>query len=76
MKPAQCVRRVDARGNIHMICPSMNEARAAWAARRASYPGDYVVYYRNGKSVKEWKRMKHEQKKLEHEVKHEEHDNR
>lgn len=80
MKPTQCVRRVDAYGNIHMMCRNVNEARAAWAARRASYRGNYVVYYQNGKTMKEWERyMKHEQKEQKEQwkrMKHDGHDNR
>jgi hypothetical protein len=64
MSARQCLRRVDARGNIRVICPNMTEARAAWIARRASYPGNYVVYYRDGTGVREWRRwMKHEHKR-------------
>lgn len=53
--PEQCVRRVDARGNISVICPNVREARAAWGARRPSYRGNYVVYYHDGRSMRMWK---------------------
>jgi hypothetical protein len=56
----QCVRRVDAVGNVRMICPNLGEARAAWTARRHDYRGDYTVYYNNGPKLREWRRMKHE----------------
>ena len=54
-KPTQCVRTVDRAGNIRVVCPNINEARAEWATRHPTYAGNYVVYYQNGKTVKEWK---------------------
>lgn len=53
--PEQCVRRIDARGNIQVICPNVREARMAWGARRPSYRGNYVVYYHDGRNVRMWK---------------------
>ena len=80
MKPTQCLRRVDAYGNIRMICRNVNEARAEWNARHTTYPGNYVVYYQNGKSLKEWKHMmkheQHEQKEELKKLKHDDHDKR
>ena len=53
----QCVRRIDAFGNVRVICPDVNAARAAWIARQQNYRGNYVVYYQNGPTTKEWRKM-------------------
>lgn len=50
-----CVRRVDRFGNIHVICPTMRQARAAWMMRRPSNRGNFVVYYRDGRGVRMWR---------------------
>jgi hypothetical protein len=61
--PQACVRRVDARGNVRVICPDVRSARAAWTARGHDHRGNYVVYYNHGKQVREWR----------HEIRHDRH---
>jgi hypothetical protein len=51
-----CVRRVDRFGNIHVMCPTLRQARAAWFARRPFYPRNFVVHYRDGDGrVRVWR---------------------
>ena len=49
-----CTRRVDRFGNVHVICPTLRQARAAWFMRR---PGNrnFVVSYRSGRGLRVWR---------------------
>ena len=49
-----CMRRVDRFGNIHVICPTLRQARAAWFARRPGR-GNFIVSYRSGRGVRVWR---------------------